>query len=308
MELNRLDQISEMSAGNVDNRIVVAGAAKEAVIEAMLDAVHKKMAVKPVLVGDPEQIKELLREQGGNLDDFSIVPERDGFNPAETAVELIKEGKANVLMKGSVGTSELLRPVVKRENGLRTERPISHVAIYQLPFYHKLLITSDCGISAYPNLEQKKGIILNVSETLQLLGYECPKIAVLCCKEEYDPKMPEIVEARHLQEMCERGEMGNCYVKGPISYDLAVSRERAKLKKFDCRYSGDFDALIVPNIHAGNILGKCLELLPGSEMCSYVAGAKIPIILTSRGAGALERERCIALAGLIASRRGNINE
>ena len=120
--------------------------------------------------------------------------------------------------------------------------------------------------------------------------------------------MPEVVEARQLQEMCQRGELGSCYVRGPISYDLAISRERARLKKFDCEYSGDFDALIVPNIHAGNILGKCLELLPGCEMCSYVAGAKIPIILTSRGAGALERERCVALASLIASRRSKDNE
>jgi len=219
-------------------------------------------------------------------------------------VEIIKEGNANFLMKGTVETSELLRPVVKKENGLRTGRTISHVAMYQLPFYPKLLITSDGGICAYPDLAKKKDIVINAVSALTILGYENPKVAVLCCKETVDQNMPETLDAQALQEMGSKGELGNCTVVGPISYDLAISKERAALKKYDCPYSGDFDILISPNIHAGNILGKCLETMPGVEMASYVSGARIPIVLTSRAAPKRERIMCIALAGIVAANQG----
>lgn len=303
MELHSLDEIMEMTAkAQKKPTMAVAGAAKAAVIDAVLEAVDHDQ-VTPILVGDTEQICEMLKERGREPADFEIVETGEGQTPAETAVDIIKDGKADFLMKGSVETSDLLHPVVKRENGLRTGRTISHVAFYQLPFYHKLLITTDGGITAYPDLKKKKDIIINAVEALHALGYECPKVAVLCCKETPDEGLPETIEARKLQELCEQGEMGNCKVVGPISYDLALSAERAKLKKYDCPYSGDFDVLVVPNIHAGNILGKCLELLPGVEMCSYVSGARIPIVLTSRAASAKERLTCIALAGVIASRR-----
>ncbi len=303
MELHSLDEILDMSK-NIEQKqtVAVAGAAKDAVIDAVLEAVDNDL-VTPILVGDTKQIREMLSDRGRNPDDFEIVETYENQTPADTAVELIKEGKAGFLMKGSVETSDLLHPVVKKENGLRTGRTISHVAFYQLPFYHKLLITTDCGITAYPKLNQKKDIIINAVETLRLLGYDEPKVGVLCCKETPDEGLPETIEARQLQEMAENGEMGKCKVVGPISYDLAMSADRAKLKHYDCPYSGDFDVLVVPNIHAGNILGKCLELYPDVIMCSYVSGARIPIVLTSRAAPAKERLTCLALANIIASRR-----
>lgn len=303
MELHSLDEILEMSKKAETKQIVaVAGAAKDAVIDAVLEAVDADL-VTPILVGETAKIREMLSARGRNPDDFEIVETYEGQTPADTAVELIKAGKAGFLMKGSVETSELLHPVVKRENGLRTGRTISHVAFYQLPFYHKLLVTTDCGITAYPDLNKKKDIILNAVEALHLLGYEEPKVAVLCCKETPDKGLPETLEARELQEMCERGELGKCKVVGPISYDLAMSAKRAELKHYDCPFSGDFDVLVVPNIHAGNILGKCLELLPDAIMCSYVSGARIPIVLTSRAAPAKERLTCLALAGIIAANK-----
>jgi phosphate butyryltransferase len=149
----------------------------------------------------------------------------------------------------------------------------------------------------------KKDIVLNAVDALHLLGYEKPKVAVLCCKETVDKNMIETQDAFALKEMSLRGELGSCVVEGPISYDLAMSKERAKIKKFDCPYSGDFDVLVAPNIHAGNILGKCLEILPDVTMASFVSGARIPIVLTSRAAPAMERITCVALAGVIATRR-----
>ena len=299
MELKTFDEILAMTETSEKSVMAVAGAGKAAVIDAVLEAVDGGVA-DAVLVGEPDDIKALLRERGRDVNDFVIEKTASGQTPAETAVELIKEGAANFLMKGAVETSDLLRPVMKKENGLRTGRTISHVAIYQLPFYHKLLVTSDGGVCAYPTLEQKRDIIINAAGALQALGYEIPKAAVLCCKETVDEKMPETLDAQALKEMSQRGELGDCIVEGPISYDLAMSKERAKIKGYACPYSGDFDILTPPNIHAGNIFGKCWELLPGVEMASYVSGARIPIVLTSRAAPARERLMCIALAGVIA--------
>jgi phosphate butyryltransferase len=285
--------------------MAVAGAGKAAVIDAVLDATRAG-AAEAILVGPTEEIRALLRERGQNLSDFNIVAAAAGQTPAETAVDLIREGSANFLMKGSVETSDLLRPVMKKENGLRTGRTISHVAMYELPFYDKLLISTDGGICAYPDLQKKRDIILNATGALRALGYERPKVAVLCCKETADEQMPETLDALALKEAALRGELGDCVVEGPISYDLALSAERAKLKNYDCPHSGRFDILVSPNIHAGNILGKCWELLPGVQMAGYVSGARVPIVLTSRAAPARERLVCIALAGAIAARGGGV--
>lgn len=304
MELHSLEEILTISRNKSKKSVMaVAGAGKAAVIDAVLEAMEAGF-VQPVLVGNPEDIKELLRERGKNVSDFNIVRTVDGQTPADTAVDIIKEGNADFLMKGMVETSDLLRPVVKKENGLRTGRTISHVAFYNLPFYHKVIVTSDGGITAYPDLAKKKDIVINAVEALRLLGYDKPKVGILCCKETTDKNMPETLDAYGLQEMCVRGELGDCIVVGPISYDLAMSSKRAELKKYDCPYSGDFDILITPNIHAGNILGKCWELFPDATMASYVSGARIPIVLTSRAAPAAERMTCIALAGIIAERGG----
>ena len=300
MELHNFDELLAMSKTVKKTTMAVAGANLPAAIDAVLDAKAHNIA-DAVLVGEPEGIRELLRERDQDPAGFNIVKTAEGQTPAETAVEVVKAGDANFLLKGLVETTDLFRPVVKKENGLRTGRTISHVAFYQLPFYHKLLITSDGGVCAYPDLAKKKDIIINAVNALHALGYEKPKVGVLCCKEVADEKMPETMEAAELQKMAEAGEMGECVVVGPISYDLALRADRAKIKKYDCPYSGDFDVLISPNIHAGNILGKCLECIPGVDMASYVSGARIPIVLTSRAAPAEERLRCIAIAGIVAA-------
>lgn len=303
MELHNFSEMMAMNSSlGKKCTMAVVGAGIPSAIDAVLDAYDNQVA-DAILVGEPEVIRSLLRERGRNVSSFNIVKTAAGQTPADTAVEIIKQGDADFLLKGMVETSDLFRPVVKKENGLRTGRTISHVAFYQLPFYHKLLITTDGGVCAYPDLNKKKDILVNAVNTLHCLGYENPKAAVLCCKEHADEHMPETMDAAALKEMCASGGLASCIVEGPISYDLAMSPERAAIKKYDCPYCGDFDILVSPNVHAGNILGKCLELLPGVTMASYVAGARIPIVLTSRAAPAEERLRCIALAGIVASRQ-----
>jgi len=308
MVLTKFDEILAMTGCERKGILAVAGAGKDAVIDAVLDAADAGIAGAVLIGEEPEIIRDLLRERGRNVSDFDIVKTAEGQNPGETAVEIIRGGGANILMKGTVETSDLLRPVVKKENGLRTGRTISHVAIYQLPFYHKLIITTDGGICAYPDLNKKRDIVMNAAETLHALGYETPKVAVLCCKETVDEKMPETLDGRELKNISLRGELGNCIVEGPISYDLAMSRERAAMKNYSCPHTGDFDILVHPDIHAANIFGKCWELLDGVEVASYVSGARIPIVLTSRAAQARERLLCIALAGIITAGRGECDE
>ena len=203
MELHNFEELLALTTGiTKKSTMAVAGANLPAAIDAVLDAKEHNIA-DAVLVGEAEEIKELLKERDQDPADFSIVQTVQGQTPAETAVEIIKAGEANFLLKGLVETTDLFRPVVKRENNLRTGRTISHVAIYELPFYHKLLITSDGGVCAYPDLAKKKDIIINAVNTLHCFGYEQPKVGVLACKEVRDEKMPETIDADELQKMAE---------------------------------------------------------------------------------------------------------
>ncbi len=300
MEYKSFDRILEQTIGAPNKCITaVASADHPHVISAVVEATERGL-MKSILVGDVPKIRELLKEHGANPSDYDVIEATKGMNTAETVVELVKEGSAGSIMKGMLETSDLLRPIVKKENNLRTGRVMSHLVLYQLPFYHKLIITTDGGMCAYPSLQNKRDIILNAVETLHKLGYALPKVAVLSCKETVDPNMVETTDAKALKEMCQRGELGDCYVEGPISYDLALSKQRAETKNFPCPCSGNFDILVQPNIHAGNILGKCWELIPDATLAGIIVGAKVPIILTSRGASAREKLLSIALANLVA--------
>ena len=184
-------------------------------------------------------------------------------------------------MKGKIQTSDLLRAVVNKEKGLRTGSVMSHLVIHELPTYHKLLAVTDGGMMMYPNVDEKKQIIENAVNTLIAMGYDEPKVAVLAAVETVNPKMPESVDAGILKEMNQRGEIKNCMVEGPISYDLTMSKESAEIKGFNSPVTGDADILIVPNITAGNILGKALVYSAGAKMAGFIVGAKVPIVLTS---------------------------
>lgn len=199
-------------------------------------------------------------------------------------------------MKGKIQTADLLRAVVNKENGLRTGKVMSHIVIHEIPTYHKLLAVTDGGMMMYPNLDEKKQIIENAVSTFLALGYENPKVAVLAAVETVNPKMQESVDADMLKKMNIKGEIKNCIVEGPISYDLTMSKESASIKGFVSPVTGEADIIVVPNITVGNILGKSLVYSAGAKMAGFIVGAKVPIVLTSRGSTSEEKYLSLALS------------
>lgn len=283
--------------------VAVAGAEDASVIEAVLYA-KRQLIAEPILIGDVNQIRNILRELNESPSDFNIVAA--GKNgPAQTAVDLIRSGDANFLMKGQMETRDMLRPVVSRENDLGTGRTMSHLAVNKLPEFPKLIANTDGGMVVYPTLEEKKHILENAVDAFRAMGYEEPKVAVLSCIEAVNPKIIETVEAAKLQEMNRNGEIKGCVVYGPISYDVAMDAEIAHHKGFDCPCSGDFDILIAPNINAGNILGKTWTTTVHSTMAGIIVGAKVPVVLNSRGASAQEKFLSIVLAARVAVGKGS---
>lgn len=278
--------------------LAVASAADGAVIDAVIQA-EKAGLVSPVFVGDAEKIAELLRMRDLSVSAYNIVQAADDA-AGQRAVDLVRDGSAHVLMKGLMETRDFLGPIVKKENDLRTGGIMSHVVFFGLPNYHKLLMTTDGGMVMYPTLEDKKHIIENATHALRNMGYSLPKHAVVCAIETVNPKMTETVEADALKKMSLSGEITGCVVEGPISYDVAMSAEIAHHKGYVSENVGNFDCMIMPNMQAGNILGKCFTVTVGAPMAGILVGAKAPAVMTSRGSDANEKFYSIAMAALAA--------
>lgn len=293
--LRNFDEMVEKVKGLLAKRTVALVAAEDRhALEAVLHA-EKEGIVKAILVGDEGKIRELLKDLNAT-GEYEIANEPDSSKAAYKAVELVRENKADFLMKGKIDTAGILKAVVDKERGLGQGRLMSHVAIVEVPTYHKLLVATDGGMVMYPTLDQKKEIINNAVETLLKLGYERPKVGVLAAVEKVNPKMPETVDGDKLKEMNINGEIKNCIVEGPISYDLAIYEEAAKIKGYESQVAGDVDVLVVPDITTGNVLGKALIYSAKGKMAGIVVGAKVPIILTSRGSSAEEKFLSLALA------------
>ncbi len=282
-------------------RMAVAAAGDSHTIEAVLKAREEGIAI-PVLVGDKAAIDAALAEFGATVPAEDIYDVPDLAESARKAVALVREGKADFLMKGKLDTSVLLKAVVDKENGLGQGRTMSHFTAFEIPTYHKLLVPVDGGMVTYPTLEQKKDIILNTVDTLRAMGYDMPKVGVLACVEKLNPKMPETVEGDALKQMNQRGEIPGCIVEGPISYDCAVSKEIAEFKGFQSPCAGDCDVLVAPNIHAGNIMGKMLAVTCHAKMAGFIVGAKCPIVMTSRGSTPEEKYLSIVISAVAAQK------
>ncbi len=276
-------------------RLVLAAANDRVSVEAAMRAA-KEGFVEPVLVGKKDIILEVLDELGVSVPSRDIYDVPDDETACALATELIRQGKGDILMKGKVDTSVFLKKIVDNEKGLKSSPLLSIVTLFGFPRYHKLLSVVDGGMVPYPDLEQKRRIIENTVDIFRKIGYKKPKVGVLACVEKVNPKMPETVEARQLQEMNRQGIIKDCIVEGPISYDCAMVREIADHKGFESEIAGDVDILIAPNIHAGNLLGKALSISAGGQIAGIVSGAKCPIMLSSRGATAEEKYLSIVLA------------
>ncbi|MGB4589375.1 MAG: phosphate acyltransferase [Clostridiaceae bacterium] len=272
-------------------------AADEHAIEAALAAEEAGLA-DPVFIGNPLEISLILQKMGIEKS-YQIVESTSLTDSAEKGVALAREGKVDFLLKGHIDTSVLLKAVVNKENGLGTGKLMTHFVFNEIPTYHKLLVTTDGGMVTYPDVDAKQKIIENTVEVLHKLGYENPKIACLAAVEKLNPKMPETVDAEELKRRNQEGILTGCIVEGPISFDLAYDRSTAVLKDYHSPVAGDADVLLVPNITAGNILGKSLVYAAGGRMAGFIVGAKCPIILTSRSSTADEKFLSIALSALL---------
>lgn len=278
-------------------RISVAAAQDEDVLRAVWAARDAGIA-DAVLVGDRGKIEAIAEKAGvGSLD---IVHEPEEAAAARRAVALVREGRADALMKGLINTSDFLRAVLDAETGLRKGSLLSHLAAFEIPGLSKLTFHTDGGINIAPGLEDKKAILLNALEALTRVGIREPKVALLSANEQVNPKMPSTTDARALVEMRARGEIPAGILEGPIALDVAVSRRAAEHKGIRSEISGDADLFLVPNIETGNVLGKALVYYGKAKMAGLVLGAACPIVLTSRSETAEGKLHSIALASLIA--------
>lgn len=296
MEYKSFDDLIK-KVQNLDSKkkVAVVSAQDEHTLEAVFKA-KKDNIVEPILIGNKKKIIEILSRLHESVLEESIINVESDSEAAEKAVELINENKADFIMKGKIQTADLLRAVVNKENGLRTGKVMSHIVIHEIPTYHKLLAVTDGGMMMYPNLDEKKQILENAVSTFLALGYENPKVAVLAAVETVNPKMQESVDADMLKKMNIKGEIKNCIVEGPISYDLTMSKESASIKGFVSPVTGEADIIVVPNITVGNILGKSLVYSAGAKMAGFIVGAKVPIVLTSRGSTSEEKYLSLALS------------
>lgn len=283
MVIRDFTQLKEMM-GNAKKRTVAVAAAHDAhALEAVFKA-QEEGILDYILVGNAGRIKEIAQEENHRLDPDRVVDSGSEEEAAAISVGLVREGKADFLQKGLMQTASILKAVLNKETGIGTGNVMSHVAFLDIPAYHKILGVTDGGMLLYPDFEQKKAIVKNAVSLFADFGYEEPKAAALCAVEVINPKMPESVDAGELKKLAERGELGRCLFEGPISFDLAVSKESAEIKGFDSPVTGDADILLVPDICTGNIMVKSLLAFAGAKMAGCVVGAKCPIALNSRSA------------------------
>jgi len=278
-------------------KIAVAFAQDEDVLKAIKAAVNAGICI-PVLVGDKEKIEEISKEIEFVLEDIEIIDEKDGNLAARKAVELVSSGKADVVMKGLIDTSIILKAVLDKEIGLRTGNILSHAAVFAIEKYHKLLLITDAAMNIAPDAEEKRQILENSLKLTQSLGIENPKVAVVCAKEKVSSKMQATVDAQELVQMQKDGKIKGCIVEGPFGLDNAISKEAAELKGVKGEVAGDADILLMPNIEAGNVLYKALTYFSDSENAGIILGAKAPIVLTSRADSDVAKLNSIALAVL----------
>jgi phosphate acetyltransferase len=254
--------------------------------------------IHPILVGPEEKIRGVAEAEGIDLDGAEIVPAAHSHAAAARAVELIREGTAEILMKGSLHTDEVLGAVVNKATGIRTERRISHVFVMDVPTYPKLLLVSDAAVNIAPDLEAKRDICQNAIDLAYTLKVDQPKVAILSAVETIRPKIQSTLDAAALCKMADRGQIKGGLLDGPLAMDNAINLEAAKIKKIDSRVAGVADVLVAPDLEAGNILAKQLIFLANAEAAGIVLGARVPIVLTSRADSVRTRHASAATAVL----------
>jgi phosphate acetyltransferase len=294
----RLQELVDLAREKPPTRVAVAAAAHKLVLQSVKRAV-KQGLIMPLLVGREDDIREHAAAIGWDLQSERIVPTETNMAAADMAVDLVRQGEADVLMKGYLHTDEMLRAVLRPESGLRTDRLLSHVFVMEVPTYHKLLLITDAAINISPDIHQKAAIAQNAVDLARRLGVEQPKVAALSSIETINANIPSTVHAACLSKMAERGQIKGAVVDGPLAFDNAISAEAARDKGIVSPVAGDLDVLVVPDLDAGNILSKNLEYLASAKMAGIVMGAMVPVVLTSRSDPPRARVYSLALASLL---------
>lgn len=300
MAITKLDQMFEVLKSKTKKRLVAAYANDSHTIEAVSEAVDKGI-VDGILVGDEETMRKVCAQLGVDPGKFKLVHEPNENKAAFVAVKLINDGQGDLLMKGLVSTDKYMKAILNKETGLMDPGAVlSHVTVIENPLYHKLLIVGDVAIIPLPEFKQKIAILNYLVATAKALGIEKPKVAAVTASEQVMAGMPSCVDAALLSKMADRGQITGAFVDGPLALDAAIDKESAEIKKLSGPVAGDADCLLFPNIEAGNVFYKTNTKLAGAELGAFVAGGRVPCVLSSRGDSAQTKLYSIALAALIA--------
>jgi len=259
----------------------VAYPCEESALTAAVEAAQAGL-IQPILVGPEGMIRTLARRLKIDLEPFAVVDAPNSRAAAAKAVELVREGAAEILMKGSLHTDEFLGAIIARETGLRTGRRLSHVFLMDVPTYHKVLIITDAAINIAPALEEKADIVQNAIDLAIALGVAQPKVGILSAVETVTSKIPSTLDAAALCKMADRGQIKGGLLDGPLAFDNAISKAAAKTKGIASAVAGDVDILLAPDLESGNMLAKQLSFLANADSAGLVLGARVPVVLTSR--------------------------
>ena len=302
--MSRFDNLLKLAKTTKTKKIAVAAAQDDDVLKAVKSAIEEKICL-PILIGDKEKIIELSQKINLDLNDIQIIEEKDNNEAARRAVSMVSSGEADIVMKGLLDTSLILKAVLDKEIGLRTGNILSHAAVFETDKYHKLFILTDAAMNIAPSASEKKQIIENTLLLCRSLNIENPKVAVICAKEKVTDKMQATLDAETLVNMYKTGEIKGCIIEGPFGLDNAISKEAAAIKGVKGEVAGDADVLLMPNIEAGNVMYKTLTYLADSKNAGIILGAKAPIILTSR-ADSDEAKLYSILLAVICSKKESI--
>ena len=299
MSITKLDQVIELVKSKPRKRLIAAYANDSHTIEAVNNAVDMGI-VDATLVGDEQVIASVCKELNIDAAKFTIVHEPVDVKAAAKACEIINNGGGDILMKGLLPTDKYMRAILNKEKGLCPPNAVlTHVAVIENPAYHKLLVVSDCAILLAPDLRQKQMILKTLVSTAKAIGIEKPKVALIAATEQMSAGMQACVDAAIISKMADRGQLSGGEVEGPLSIDIALDKEAAEIKKMKSPVAGDADCLLFPNIESANVFYKCCTKFNKAEIGAFVAGAKVPCVLSSRGDTSLTKLYSIAIAATL---------
>ncbi len=299
MAITNFAQLMEEARRKGPRIVVVAAAHEREVLLAAQDA-EKLGLAECILIGDHSLIRRIAAEDGIDLGRMMVIHEPDPIAAARKAMELISLGHAQLAMKGKIETGHFLRAALDKEVGIRIGKLLTHVGIFEIPGFDRLIFISDAGVVVAPTLEEKVAIVQNAIDVAQALGIECPRVAILAATEMVNPKLPSTLDAANLSKMADRGQIKGGIVDGPLALDNAISEESARIKGIQSPVAGKADILITPDIEAGNVLAKAITYFAGGKMAGVVVGGKCPLIVASRSDPHETKLVSIALGVLLA--------